>query len=37
MSERIKKLIEQGENSKVELKQALFEFPSDSYETFAPF
>ena len=37
MSERIKKLIEQGENSKVELKQALFEFPSDSYETICAF
>ncbi len=37
MSERIKKLIEQGENSKVELKQALFEFPSDAYETICAF
>ena len=37
MLEYIERLIKQGENSKVELKQAFFEFPNDAYETICAF
>ena len=37
MIEQIKKLIAEGENQRVEFKEALFQFPKDAYATVCAF